>query len=876
MPLPSPRFSQRATIWSLATVCVATATTLALASGALIGQFSSLEARTGLDDTAVQASIFADMDTPSATVGETAALAARTWRPKTVTDPVSIPVDFAAPAPARRSGAFEGTTQPSVAVDPDTAAVELGMRFSPKIDGTVTAVRFYKSAANEGPHTGTLWDEAGHRLATVTFPRTSTVGWQSVDLATPVGIESGENYVVSYQAPNGRYSADEDFFATATSTEHLTIPAGAGVYAYGATSFPTENYRDSNYYVDVFFVPSASVPTPLPTTGPSPTAPPAAGTGGAVFDESTSPETLVDPDRSSVELGLRFSPKMDGVITAIRFYKSSENSGPHKGTLWDARGKALASVVFPAATSDGWQTARLSTPVAVSGGKTYVASYLARNGGYSADEGYFATAIENDYLIAPTGAGVYSYGSGSFPSDTYRNSNYYVDVVFSTDPVSTPTPTATPQPTASPRPTATPGPTASPTATPRPTATPTATPQPTTTPTPLPPENPSATLALPTEPWWGGPSYYNKFSKAAASGWTDPSFFPIAVFFGKPSQASSLKEIGVNTYMGAEHDGSPLSTITNQGISVLAQDEWTAAEVGSNNRVVGWHISDECEMGYSGCLDANDEFGRLAVQKKYADAARAKNDGRFIQANFGNGVLGTYWATETMDDHLALVDASSVDKYAYTSPHVQSLLDGNANWPSGKNPSSAGAYGWQQDQMEKFMAPAASKPNWVFVETGKPYLTEAGATSITGDQIEGAVWNAIIHGASGIAYFQHNNSGTCGNYSLIDCGAALRAKVKAVNASVASMATVINSPSYTWNFGSGLETSVKSQGGYAYIMAMTDGGTGQRTFTLPSSVKGTTVEVVGENRTLTARDGVFSDSFAAESTHHIYRVVIAG
>lgn len=382
----------------------------------------------------------------------------------------------------------------------------------------------------------------------------------------------------------------------------------------------------------------------------------------------------------------------------------------------------------------------------------------------------------------------------------------------------------------------------------------------------------SPSLALPQKPWWGGPSYYARFSKAAAAGWASPSFFPIAVFYGKPEHAGTLASLGINTYMGAEYDGSPISTMTDQGISVIAQGEWTAAEVGENPRVVGWHASDECEMGEGSCA-GGDEFSRLAQQAAFVAPFRARSDGRFVQANFGNGVLGTWWAPTTMDDQVGLVDVTSVDKYAYTSPPVGELLRNSPTWPTGRNPRSAGAYGWLQDRMATFSSPAASKPNWVFVETAKPFLTEPEASTITPDQIRGAVWNAIIHGAAGIAYFQHNNSG-CGTYSLIQCSAALQDSVRATNAEVRTLAPVINSPSFEWSFGPGLDTALKTSGSSAYIFAMTDGGTGTRSFALPPGIRGSEVEVVGENRRIPVSGGSFSDSFAQESTHRVYRIAL--
>jgi hypothetical protein len=384
-------------------------------------------------------------------------------------------------------------------------------------------------------------------------------------------------------------------------------------------------------------------------------------------------------------------------------------------------------------------------------------------------------------------------------------------------------------------------------------------------------ENRQAGLELPLEAWWGGPSDYAQFPQAATSGWTDPSFFPIAVFLGKPEDAASLWSIGVNTYMGAEHNGSTMASITGTGMNVIAQDEWTTAEVGSDPRAVGWFLSDECDMGLSDC--GNDEATQLATQARYAATARARNDGRFLQANFGNGVLRTFWSKDTMRDQVSLVDVTSVDKYAYTSPHVRSLMSASPSWPSGKDVASSFAYGWLQNQMETFSSPAGSKPNWVLVETAMPYLTEAGATTISGDQIEGAVWNAIINGASGIAYFQHNNNGACGNYSLIACPSA-RAAVTKTNAEIHSLASVLNTRSIVWTFGAGLQTALKVRDGYAYVFAMTDGGSGSRNLALPPGVRGQTVEVVGENRTIPVTDGKFTDTFASEDAHHVYRLII--
>src|SRR6185437_8010771 len=72
-----------------------------------------------------------------------------------------------------------GAATPAVADAGDASAVEVGLQFTAQQNGFITGVRFYKSAANTGTHTGSLWDASGNRLATVTFSNETASGWQS-------------------------------------------------------------------------------------------------------------------------------------------------------------------------------------------------------------------------------------------------------------------------------------------------------------------------------------------------------------------------------------------------------------------------------------------------------------------------------------------------------------------------------------------------------------------------------------------------------------------------------------------------------------------------------------------------------------------------
>ncbi len=157
----------------------------------------------------------------------------------------------------------------------------------------------------------------------------------------------------------------------------------------------------------------------------------------SLWDDATTPSLLTDPDTNAVELGVKFQSDVDGFITGIRFYKSSTNTGEHVGSLWSSDGTLLAQATFTNETASGWQQVNFATPVAITANTVYVASYHTNVGQYSVDEGYFALPYANGPLSAlgdgeSGGNGVYLYGPGGFPTNTYKSSNYWVDVVFTT------------------------------------------------------------------------------------------------------------------------------------------------------------------------------------------------------------------------------------------------------------------------------------------------------------------------------------------------------------------------------------------------------------------------------------------------------------
>jgi len=168
-----------------------------------------------------------------------------------------------------------GNDVPKLVDSGDGTAVELGLRFSPEAAGFVTGVRFYKSAANLGVHTGSLWSSTGTRLATVTFSGETAAGWQTAKFSSAVAVAAGQTYVVSYTAPRGRYSLERYYWpysATTTSPLSVTKPFGQpapGVYGTPG-QFPSESFDNSNYFVDVLFDTVDTTPLGATTQWPQP------------------------------------------------------------------------------------------------------------------------------------------------------------------------------------------------------------------------------------------------------------------------------------------------------------------------------------------------------------------------------------------------------------------------------------------------------------------------------------------------------------------------------------------------------------------------------------------------------------------------------
>jgi hypothetical protein len=406
-------------------------------------------------------------------------------------------------------------------------------------------------------------------------------------------------------------------------------------------------------------------------------------------------------------------------------------------------------------------------------------------------------------------------------------------------------------------------------------------------PTAAPVEAADALHELPRIPWEGGPAYWRQFAKATAAGWSDPSFFPIAIWYGSPGSDAQLaydKSLGINTYVQGNPDASSAAISAHGMFTLFATKDAPAGW----DRQVGSVLDDEVDGRY-------DPVAGLAHMKQLAAQHDPAATGRFTYANWTSGIITYDVPMQLSMDYFSTANVNSVDQYFYAVPQCD-WGDGTLRWrtPKEQNPiapvncRTASSYGKiMQLQQEINAARGVQAPLWALPTVISTGGSTGGYKQLGPEQVQAQVWASIIHEARGIVWFSQSPdqqnvndciSGDAFQDARIHSAACLKDQVAAagvVNHAITSLAPVINTQSYVWDFGEGTDTVLKAKDGSAYIFAMTDDGlTGSRTFTLPGGITGSTVEVLGENRSIHIQGGKFTDAFPNEYTHHVYRIAL--
>jgi hypothetical protein len=168
-----------------------------------------------------------------------------------------------------------GNAVPKTPVDPDTAAVTLGVKFTSSQPGKITGIRFYRGRSSPTGYSVAIYSASGTPLAqTSVAADTCTVPcWEQVSFTAPVSIDAHTQYIAAYYMPNGRYAGDNYGLLSNVTNSPLTAlssgsSGGNGVYRYGSgIGFPTSTWNASNYYVDILFTLSTALPQTIASVG---------------------------------------------------------------------------------------------------------------------------------------------------------------------------------------------------------------------------------------------------------------------------------------------------------------------------------------------------------------------------------------------------------------------------------------------------------------------------------------------------------------------------------------------------------------------------------------------------------------------------------
>lgn len=389
-------------------------------------------------------------------------------------------------------------------------------------------------------------------------------------------------------------------------------------------------------------------------------------------------------------------------------------------------------------------------------------------------------------------------------------------------------------------------------------------------------------LDLPRIPWEGGADYYRAFPDAERAGWTDPAHFPISVWWGGASTDAEVqydKSLGINTYA---------VTSPEMDSSLFARNKVSYIGSGTRNQSrndpawAGDYLDDEVD----GRFEAAQGLGHLQ------NLANQLPDHRKVRyANFTGMVISWHknnarWDTAATDYTSRFTDVMSLDTYWYSSNQCDwenpngfayQVPFAKKNCRTGQNYGrSVQSLRWRDAQDGRL------QPVWNFIENVDVTVDGTSHHDVTAAQIKAAAISSIIHEARGLVWFNQSFGGRCSTGNAVrdsqrkdyPCRDQVLAMGE-VNNLVLSLAPVLNTQSYEWDFGDGLDTMLKFHDGAAHIFAMSDDLTapGRRTFRVPPELRGRTVEVVGENRTITpAADGTFSDDFATVDSYRVYRI----
>jgi len=351
----------------------------------------------------------------------------------------------------------------------------------------------------------------------------------------------------------------------------------------------------------------------------------------------------------------------------------------------------------------------------------------------------------------------------------------------------------------------------------------------------------------------------------------DAGFFPIAVWLQNPGKANKYQAAGFNTYVGLWKGPTEqqLAELKKAGMLVICHQNEVGLKHIDDPTIIGWMHGDEPDNAQS--LGKNKGYGPPIPPKNIVDdywKIRSADPTHPVLLNLGQGVAWDGWhgrgvRTNHPEDYPEYVkgcDIASFDIYpvAHSKPQVSGKL-----WYVARG----------VERLVKWTE--GEKIVWNCIECTRIQNPTSKATP---QQVRCEVWMSIVHGSMGLIYFVHEWEPKFNESALLSDPEMLSA-VTAINRQIIRLAPVLNSATIkdgasvsSYNKDVPVAIMMKKHGRATYLFAvgMRNGRT-TATFTVQGLAGEKTIEVLGENRTIISKNGVFKDSFGAWDVH-IYRI----
>jgi len=350
----------------------------------------------------------------------------------------------------------------------------------------------------------------------------------------------------------------------------------------------------------------------------------------------------------------------------------------------------------------------------------------------------------------------------------------------------------------------------------------------------------------------------------------DAGYFPIAVWLQAPRNAAKFQAAGINLYVGlwkGPTEGQ-LAELKKADMPVICAQNAVGLRHRDDPIIVGWMHGDEPDNAQS--LGEGKGYGPpvppATIVADYR-RIRAADPSRPVLLNLGQGVAWDGWIgrgvrTNHPEDYPQYVqgcDIASFDIYPAVS----------------ERPQVAGKLWYVARGVERLVGWAGpERVVWNCIECTRISNEKVKPTP---RQVRAEVWMSLIHGSRGLIYFVHQFKPRFIEAGLLADEEMLAAVTK-INAQVRELAAVLNAPPpaapaavESSRQDAPIAAMTRRHGGatYVFAVAMRDEAA-TATFRVPGLGAEAAMEVLGEGRTITAKDGRFQDEFKGYEVH-LYR-----